>query len=115
MIPAAQRTDGDTDWFPPVDILGDALEYVFKIDLPDVPRENIRIYVEHGELVISGERPAPPVEKQQYLRIERAHGRFERRFGLPDDASRADIEPLFRECVLELHVRRVNQPTCGGV
>ena len=100
----------DTDWFPPVDILGDAVEYVFKIDLPDVPPENIRVYVEQDdELVISGERPPPSLTDQECLRIERPHGHFERRFALPEDSSKADIEPLFKECVLELHVRKFGQ------
>lgn len=108
-VPAGQRSNSDTDWFPPVDILGDAVEYLFRIDLPDVPPENIRVYVEQDELVISGERPPPSLTDQECLRIERPHGHFERRFALPEDASQADIEPLFRECVLELHVRKVGQ------
>lgn len=108
-VPAGQSCNGDTDWFPPVDMLGDAVEYIFRIDLPDVPPENIRVYVEQDELVISGERPPPSSADRECLRIERPHGHFERRFALPEDASKPDIEPLFKECVLELHVRKLGQ------
>ncbi len=105
-IPTCQRSDGETDWFPPVDILEDAQEYLFKIDLPEVKAEDIHVVVEGQELVITGERPPPAPEDKQCLRIERPHGHFARRFALPDDASRVQIEPLYRECVLELHVHK---------
>ena len=105
-IPAGQRSNGDADWFPPVDILQDDQEYLFKIDLPDVLAEDMRVFIERNELVISGERPPAAPSGKQCLRVERPHGHFERRFALPEDASRFDIEPFFRECVLELHVRR---------
>jgi len=106
-IPACQKCDGDADWFPPVDILEDAVEYLFKIDLPDVKPEDLRVAVERDALFISGERPSPWQEAKTYLRIERPHGYFERRFALPDDASRVDIGSVFKQSVLELHVPKV--------
>jgi HSP20 family protein len=107
-IPAGQRRTGDADWFPPVDILEDAHEYLFKIDLPEVKPDAINVFVEEDKLVISGERPPAPLDERQCLRIERPYGHFERRFVLPEDASREAIEPLFSECVLELHVQKVS-------
>ncbi len=109
-IPVGQRCTGDADWFPPVDILEDAQEYLFKIDLPEVKPEAINVFVEEDKLVISGERAASPQENRQCLRIERPYGHFERRFVLPEDANREAIEPLFSECVLELHVHKVSTP-----
>ncbi len=107
-IPACQTCNGEADWFPPVDILEDAEEYLFKIDLPNVRPEDIRVVIERDDLFISGERADPWHENKRCLRVERPHGYFERRFALPDDASRVEIEPLFKECVLELHLRKVS-------
>jgi HSP20 family molecular chaperone IbpA len=106
-IPACQEKNGDADWFPAVDILEDADEYLFKIDLPETKAEDIRVVVEQDGLFISGERPEPWQENKTCLRVERPHGYFERRFALPDDASRAEINSVFTESVLELHVRQV--------
>lgn len=63
--------------------------------------------VERDGLFISGERPKPGQENKKCLRVERPHGYFERRFALPDDASRVEINSVFEESVLELHVRKV--------
>ena len=109
-IPACQRFNEEADWFPPVDILEDAAEYLFKIDLPDVKPEDIQVAVEGDGLVISGERPQPWQDDRKHLRIERPHGYFERRFSLPDDSNRGEINVLFAASVLEVHVRKVSTP-----
>ncbi len=106
-IPACQRRDREADWFPPVDILEDSEEYLFKIDLPETKPDQIRVVVERDGLFISGERPEPECESKKCLRVERPFGYFERSFALPDDASRVGIETVLRESVLELRVRKV--------
>jgi HSP20 family protein len=85
----------------------DAEEYLFKIDLPEVKPEDIRVVVERDGLFISGERPKPGQENKKCLRVERPHGYFERRFALPDDASRVELDSVLEESVLELRVRKV--------
>jgi HSP20 family molecular chaperone IbpA len=107
-IPAVQVCNGEADWFPPVDILEDAAEYLFRIDLPDMRPEHVRVVVERDGLFISGERPKPWQDDKKWLRVERPHGYFERRFGLPDDASRVEIMSVFKNSVLELHVSKVS-------
>jgi len=107
MIPVCQGGDGDSDWFPPVDILEDADEYLFRIDLPETRPDDVEVVVEEDGLFISGERPKPPLEGKKFLRLERPHGRFERRFALPDDASRTEVSSAFSDSVLELHVRKL--------
>jgi HSP20 family protein len=106
-VPACQHPDSEAYWFPPVDIIEALQEYVFKIDLPEVPPENVQIVVEGDGLFISGVRPKPFAQDQTFLRIERPHGYFERRFALPDDASRVEIESVLNGSVLELHVHKV--------
>ncbi len=105
-IPASQVDNGDADWFPAVDILEAANEYLFRIDLPEVEQEDIGVEVEKDALVISGVRPDPAQAGKKCLRVERPHGYFERRFALPDDASRGDISTGLGKGVLEVHVRK---------
>ncbi len=114
-IPAYQHSHNGADWFPPVDIVEDAEEYLFKIDLPEVKPENLQVALEEDELVISGERANPWEGERKMLRVERPHGYFVRRFVLPDDANKGDVSTLFAESVLEVRVRKgrshVRSPT----
>jgi HSP20 family molecular chaperone IbpA len=110
VIPACHTPHDGADWFPPVDIAEDAEEYLFKIDLPDVNPDRLRVAVEDDGLVICGERPSPWHGERRLLRVERPHGYFVRRFALPDDANTREITTLFAESVLEVRVRKVNSP-----
>jgi HSP20 family protein len=107
LVPACQVSNGEADWFPAVDILEDGEEYLFRADLPDVDPEDVEVTVEDDNLLISGQRPERPPDAKRCLRIERPHGHFERRFFLPDDASRREIESTLEKGILELHVRKV--------
>jgi HSP20 family protein len=116
-IPACQQRNGEVDWFPAVDILEDAAEYLFRVDLPEIQAEDICIGVDKDGLCISGERPKPGRENKTCLRVERPHGHFERRFALPDDASREEIESALADSLLEVRVRKVRalvQPPPSG-
>ncbi len=105
-IPACQNPTDGADWFPPVDIVEDAEEYLFKIDLPEVNPDNLRVAVEEDDLVICGERANPWGGGRKLLRVERPHGYFARRFALPDDANSREISTLFAESILEVRVRK---------
>jgi HSP20 family protein len=107
-IPACQRSHDGADWFPAVDILEDAEEYLFRIDLPEMEAGDVRVAVEKDGLLVSGKRLTPSPEARRCLRIERPQGYFERRFALPDDASRREIASAFDRGVLELHVCKVS-------
>jgi HSP20 family protein len=105
-IPASQTPIDEADWFPPVDIVEDSEEYLFRIDLPGVGPDNLQVAVEADELVICGERANPWQGERKVLRVERPHGYFVRRFALPTDAEPRDISTLFAESVLEIRVRK---------
>jgi HSP20 family molecular chaperone IbpA len=107
LIPAVQTRRGEADWFPAVDILEDGDGYLFRIDLPDVDPENVEVTIEGDGLLISGDRPHTQPDTERTLRVERPQGHFERRFFLPDDASRRELESTLERGVLELRVHKV--------
>jgi HSP20 family molecular chaperone IbpA len=108
MIPATQTPNDGADWFPPVDIVEDAEDYLFRIDLPEVNPDNVRVDVEEDGLVICGVRANPWQGERKLLRVERPHGYFVRRFALPDDADKREISTFFAQSVLEVRVRKVS-------
>ncbi|KAG2587131.1 16.9 kDa class I heat shock protein 1-like [Panicum virgatum] len=62
--------------------------HVFKADLPGVKKEEVKVEVEDGNvLVISGQRSKEKEDKNdKWHRVERSSGQFMRRFRLPEDA-----------------------------
>ena len=109
-IPTCQTPIDGVDWFPPVDIVENLEEYLFRIDLPEVKPDHLQVAVEEDQLVISGERANPWQGQRKPLRVERPHGYFARRFALPDDANSHEISTLFAESVLEVRVPKVDSP-----
>jgi HSP20 family protein len=84
-----------TTWAPAVDIYETPNELVVKADLPDINEKEIDVRVENNLLTIRGERKfEKSVSEENYLRVERAYGSFNRSFSLPNtvnaEAIRAD-------------------------
>jgi HSP20 family protein len=104
------RADVDTnsnvatsDWIPAVDIKEEADRFVILADIPGVERKDIEITMENGVLSIKGERGTEKKEEREaYKRIERTHGSFYRRFGLPDTANAERISASTKNGVLEI-------------
>ena len=93
------------EWAPSVDIGETDKEYLVKAELPDVKKEDIKVNVEDGTLSISGERKVEKEEKtMKFHRVERAYGRFERTFSLPDEADAAKITSEYKDGVLTVHL-----------
>ncbi len=95
------------EWAPLVDIAEDGKEYLIKVELPEVPKEDVKVTVENGTLTISGERKAEKEEKgRKFHRLERFYGRFERSFTIPDDAESGEVKADFKDGVLRVHLAK---------
>ena len=99
------------DWSPLVDIIEDDHEYLFKGDLPEMKKDDVKVTIENGILYISGERRAEKEEKKKkFHRLERFFGTFERRFAVPDDADPTKIVAEFCDGVLQVHLPKRPMP-----
>ena len=101
-VPACQTRDGDTDWFPAVDVTEAGQEYVFEVDLPGLKPEEMQVRADTDGLFISGQR-APRHQGGKRVRVERPSGAFIRHLPWPPDAH-GEIRAIFSHGVLELHV-----------
>jgi HSP20 family protein len=105
-----RKADGDdwftrAEWSPLVDISEDEHEYLLKVELAGVEKDQVKVSVENGMLVISGTRSEEKVEKNRKLhRVERLYGNFVRTFGLPDDADGQKINAEFKNGILNVHL-----------
>src|SRR6266487_6478724 len=81
-----------SQWMPLVDITENDKEYLIKVELPEVKKDDVKVTVENGVLTISGERKFEREEKdKKYHRIERSYGNFLRSFTLPDGADGSKV------------------------
>lgn len=93
------------DWSPQVDITEDDKEYLVKVEVPGVRKEDLKVRVEGGTLSITGERKSEKEEKgKKFHRIERAYGSFERSFTLPQDADATKVSSAFTDGMLQVHL-----------
>jgi HSP20 family protein len=96
------------DWSPLMDITEDDHEYLFKADLPEMKKDDVKVTIENDILSISGERKMEKEEKnKKYHRIERSFGTFERTFTIPEDADEKKIAAEFRDGVLRVHLPKI--------
>ena len=93
------------DWIPLVDISETTEEYVIKAEIPEVKKEDVKVTLEHGVLMVQGMRRQEAEEKgKKYHRVERSYGSFVRSFSLPDLVDDTKVQADFKEGVLTLHL-----------
>lgn len=107
-LPTLARPEGGYEFMPPADVIEREKEYVVKMDLPDVRKEDVKVLFEDGVLTIRGERKEEKEVKGETLhRTERFHGTFERMFALPEDIDPQGIHAACKEGVLLVTLPRV--------
>ncbi|MGD9675599.1 MAG: Hsp20/alpha crystallin family protein [Candidatus Bipolaricaulia bacterium] len=77
---------------------------VFETELPGAKKEDIAIRVENDQLIISGEtKRSEEIDREQYFRIGRQYGRFQRSFPLPADlVDKGRIQAKFEDGILRV-------------
>ena len=98
------------EWVPLVDIVEHDTEYLIKVELPGVKKDDVKVTVQDDVLTITGERALEKEEKgRKYHRVERAYGRFARSFTLPEDADGDKVAAEFNDGVLKVHLPKAER------
>ena len=98
-------------WVPTVDVWETEDEVVYAFDLPGIPEDKITVELEDGALTVTGEREREQnVEDGRYFRFERRFGTFSRTIGVPQGIDEDEVSAKFEHGVLEVHVRKPEQP-----
>jgi HSP20 family protein len=98
-------------WVPALDVWETENDIVYALDLPGIPEDKISVELDEGALTISAERERTQEESdERFYRFERRFGTFARTFGVPQGVSESDITADFKNGVLEVHVKKPEQP-----
>jgi HSP20 family protein len=93
----------DGIWQPPVDIYEDANTVTIKAELPDVEQKDVEVKIEDNTLILRGERKLDQsVRKENYHRIERYYGSFQRSFALPQTIDQKKVKASCDKGVLTI-------------
>jgi HSP20 family protein len=93
------------DWRPVVDIYDSEKAIVVNAELPGVSKESITLDVKENILTLKGERKSDAeVSKENYYRMERCFGTFERAFTLPSTVDPGKITANFKDGVLKIEI-----------
>jgi HSP20 family protein len=107
-MPLARTGEGAEEFVPLADIVERDKEYLIKLDLPEVRKEDVKVLFDDGVLTIKGERKVEKEDKGDKVhRTERFFGMFERSFVLPEDVDAKLIRAESKEGVLYIHLPRV--------
>ena len=98
-------------WVPAVDVWETENELVYAFDLPGIAEDKISVELDEGALTVTGERErTQEVSDERFYRFERRFGTFSRTIGLPQGIAEDAINAEYRDGVLEVHVRKPEQP-----
>ncbi|HSN51304.1 MAG TPA: Hsp20/alpha crystallin family protein [Woeseiaceae bacterium] len=109
-IPAGESDAVVADWIPAVDIIEEKARFVLRADVPGVDPADIEVSMDAGVLTVAGQRAQEARGEDAGLqRMERASGRFFRRFSLPDTADAENISAQCRNGILEVSIPKQPQ------
>lgn len=90
-------------WMPAVDVKETPHEFTVYVELPGVKPEEVSVQLRDDNLIIEGERKFEDEEhRENYIRRERAYGRFRRVFRLATPVQEEQVTASYRDGVLTI-------------
>jgi len=97
-------------WYPAVDVLESKDAYLIRAELPGMQRDEIKVEVKDGNLVLSGEtKTEKPADGVEYRHVERVAAKFHRSFSLPETAKSDGVEATYKDGILEIRVPKAEE------
>lgn len=97
-------------WTPALDLHEDKDNFVVKVEVPGMKREDIEVTLHEGALSISGERKSDEkFEDAQVYRSERFVGRFQRTINLPASVAADKIKAQYKDGVLTVTLPKTEE------
>jgi HSP20 family protein len=103
--PAPPRAAAEMIWEPVLDLSENPKEYVVRLEVPGVTRDDLDVNLESNLLTLSGKRELNRREKgEDFLWEERVEGRFVRTLRLSGPVMEGKIEATYNDGVLTVRL-----------
>jgi len=106
-------TDEDyslSSWTPAVDIAEHDDQYLVKVELPGVNKDEVKLTLENNILTIRGEKKQEKeTKKENYHRVERSYGSFQRSFTLPAAVKADKIDASYKDGILTVALPKAEE------
>ena len=80
-------------------------EIKLNVELPGMKKEDIKLTVSEGKLVLQGERKFEKEEKNKtYHRIERSYGKFRRKLSIPTEVEADKAKATYEKGILTVTI-----------
>jgi HSP20 family protein len=110
-VPAEATAARTVDWAPIADIGETTTEYVIRVELPAVAKDDVKVTLDQGVITIAGERKSVSNSKDEKMhRVESMVGKFERSFSLPEDVNAATVTCTTKDGILTVHIPKKEKP-----
>jgi len=97
-------------WAPDVDIAENPDSYEIHAELPGMREEDITLTLNNNVLTISGEKKREiKEEKDNFVRVERSYGKFERSFSLPNNITADRVAANYADGVLKITLPKAEE------
>ena len=97
-------------WIPAVDIFETNEAIVLKAELPGITAQDISVEVKDNTLTLKGENKfEKEVKEENYHRMERSYGSFQRAFTLPGTIHQEKVKAKFKDGILEITLPKVEE------
>ena len=107
-VPPFPFETAGTEWFPMLDLTENAGEFIVRLEVPGIHKENLDIHLTGTLLTISGRREwMAEVAGETYLRREREVGKFSRTVRLPALVVEKEVRATCEDGVLVIHLPKV--------
>ena len=97
-------------WAPDVDIYEEDNSFIVRMDLPEVSPDDVDISIVDNTLRVKGERKhTEEVKEENYYRMERKFGSFERSIELPMPVRTEEVKATYKDGVLHITLPKAQE------
>ena len=97
-------------WSPALDVFDQKDNFMVKVELPGMKKEDIGISLHEGVLTVSGERKHEVERKEgQTFRSERYFGKFQRSVTLPATVDASKVKATYKDGILSIDLPKAEE------
>ncbi|MDH5805677.1 MAG: Hsp20/alpha crystallin family protein [Gemmatimonadota bacterium] len=115
-LPFMEKEIMEAAWMPNLDMTETDKEYLIRLEVPGIPKENLDVSLDGNVLTLSGRREMQrDEENEKFICHEREEGRFLRTVRLPTRAIEDKIDAAVHDGVLTVHLPKAEPSVTNKV